>query len=781
MKSLSDFGIVQKSTFFIIYLFVSMGSLAQVKGTLVHAISKEPIAFATIKAMYQKDLAKYSISDSNGVFFIDTLELQSIHISRLGFILLEQTIDQINASNFIFEMTPVSDTLATVEVRAVRSLVQSDASKISYDVARDSTLKDRTAAEAISRLPFLSIDARNNVSYKNGRLFVVFVNGNRFGMLTQDPNAALKSIPASMIQSVELIFDPPLEYKLRGYDAVINIKTRPGYYKGVLGSMGGAVSSIGEWESEPYLSFQRNQTYVQLKYYSRGYDLDKSFTSDYIHPGSGTFIRQTNDFNTKAASHRIGLSLDHRLSSRSRFGVFVTLLGDGSRDEGQSVITTTKPDTVQGIYTNALLKGQKTYFDAGFDLNNSYGSKRSNYSFLFKYSREASRSISNSSLAPFYRDRFRQTPAEVLMQLGNSLNLKKNISIETVLRLARRRASSMFAIDTLIREVWVAADTEPANLFQFTIGTLTNAVSYKTKAMSMRLGFDIDYASYRVTGSEAPYSRDALNVLPAASAQWLAGKNKYLSLTYRTKLYRPTFASLASAVPNYDPLVVTVGNTQLGTHIEHRIAPEYSFYFGKNSSSAYATIEFDFSNSFFNKYSIFDSAANKRIISYRQSKYRSLYLVVGGDFEYSPKWSSSGSISVGFTKLGDNVSSEPVYLVYHSINYKMSPVSGVQLLIDYKSRYVTSMGYLTGYGTYDFIFYQFFLQRKLQVNLMVSNFLRKDRVQIERVQGTTFTIENINRQPFRAIQLSANLRFGQLKTFTMNVRKPSAGDIREIK
>lgn len=508
--------------------------------------------------------------------------------------------------------------------------------------------------------------------------------------------------------------------------------------------------------------------------------MDKSFTSDYIYPGSETFVRQKNDFNSKAAAHRIGFSLDQRLSSRSRFGVFMTLLADGFRDEGQSVITTIKSGTVQGTYTDALLKGQKTYFDAGIDYNKSYGSKRSNYSFQFKYSREVSRSISNSSLTLFYRDRFRQTPAEVLIQLGNSLDLKKDITLETVVKLSRRRASSTFVTDTLAGDVWVAADAGPANIFQFTVGTLTNAVSYKTKAMSVRLSLGIDYASYHVRGNETPYARKALNVLPAASARWLVRQNNYLSLNYGTKLYRPTFVSLASAVTNYDPLVVAIGNPRLGTHVEHRIAPEYSFYFGKNSSSAFAAIEFDFSNSFFNKYSMFDSAANKRVISYRQSKYRSLYLVGGGDVDYSPKWSSSGSIRIGVTKLGDNVSSEPIYSVYHVVSYKMSPVSSVQLLVDYNSRYVTSMGYLTGYGTYDFVLHHAFLEQKLQVNLMVSNFLRKDRVQIERVQGTTFEIENINRQPFRAIQLSANLRFGRLKTFKMNAKRPSAGDVRDI-
>jgi hypothetical protein len=105
---------------------------------------------------------------------------------------------------------------------------------------------------------------------------------------------------------------------------------------------------------------------------------------------------------------------------------------------------------------------------------------------------------------------------------------------------------------------------------------------------------------------------------------------------------------------------------------------------------------------------------------------------------------------------------------------------GVQFLLNYRSKYVTSMGYFTGYASYDINYYAFLFKRKLQLNILASNFFKRTLSQKEYVGGKDFEIININSRPFQNLQLVLNYRFGKLKTFELRTKRLSNNDQKNI-
>lgn len=124
-----------------------------------------------------------------------------------------------------------------VVVTADRPLIKMDIDKISYDLQSDPESKVNSVLEMIRRVPLLSLDHEDNIQLKGSTSYKILINGRPSAMMEKNPKDILRSMPASTIQSIEVITNPPAKYDGEGLTGIINIVTVKKIDNGYSGSL----------------------------------------------------------------------------------------------------------------------------------------------------------------------------------------------------------------------------------------------------------------------------------------------------------------------------------------------------------------------------------------------------------------------------------------------------------------------------------------------------------------------------------------------------------------
>lgn len=112
-----------------------------------------------------------------------------------------------------------------------------------FDASAFSTEPYADAEALVSQIPGVEIDAEGKVKAQGEDVQRIIVDGKEF--FSSDPAVALKTLPADVIDKIELIDDKSEQSKLTGFDdgnrrKVINIVTKPDKRHGYFGRMAGA-------------------------------------------------------------------------------------------------------------------------------------------------------------------------------------------------------------------------------------------------------------------------------------------------------------------------------------------------------------------------------------------------------------------------------------------------------------------------------------------------------------------------------------------------------------
>ncbi|TDQ09252.1 outer membrane beta-barrel family protein [Pedobacter metabolipauper] len=232
-----------------------------VSGKLVDSLSKRPAAWVTIsiKDPALKNMAA-GTTDSSGNFILQKLPAGSytLHVARIGYLKKVVALTITNAHSGMrldtasgtssgavpqtidvgtLELRPDVKQLKGVEVTSARPLVRQESDRLVYDLQSDPDSKGSNLLDMMRKVPFVSVDADQNILLKNNSSFQIFINGKPSALVTHNPKEVLRSMPASAIQKIEVITNPPAKYDAEGFAGIINIVTnkKPGDgYSGTL-------------------------------------------------------------------------------------------------------------------------------------------------------------------------------------------------------------------------------------------------------------------------------------------------------------------------------------------------------------------------------------------------------------------------------------------------------------------------------------------------------------------------------------------------------------------
>lgn len=213
----------------------------KVTGKIIDTETQTPMEYANVSIFRKQDskLVTGSISNASGSFVISDLPY-GVYYVEASFIGFEKTtINDIKIipNSTTVDMGPIHlsasrQQLSSVEVVAERNRVEYKIDKKVINVTNDINAAGGTAVTVLENTPSVDVDIDGNVSLRGSSSFTVLIDGRPSVLSGSD---ALRQIPSSAIQNIEIITNPSVKYDPDGMAGIINVVMKKNVLSGVNG------------------------------------------------------------------------------------------------------------------------------------------------------------------------------------------------------------------------------------------------------------------------------------------------------------------------------------------------------------------------------------------------------------------------------------------------------------------------------------------------------------------------------------------------------------------
>lgn len=222
----------------LLMLFVSAAAYSQIgermlggriTGTVVDKASGQPLEYANVILFNAEDSSQVTgiATNAAGKFELTRIKLGKYYadVHFIGF--QKKRIDNISIArgNLFYDAGEIALTATGIQLGGV--VVEGERPTVSYhidkkvvDVAQMQTVISGNAADVLQNVPSVTVDIEGNVSLRGSTNFTVLVDGRPSILDAQD---ILQQVPASSIQTIEIVTNPSAKYDPEGTAGIINI------------------------------------------------------------------------------------------------------------------------------------------------------------------------------------------------------------------------------------------------------------------------------------------------------------------------------------------------------------------------------------------------------------------------------------------------------------------------------------------------------------------------------------------------------------------------------
>lgn len=235
---------------------------ARITGVVLDEASGTRMEFANI-AIYSKDdsvLVSGGITNDRGYFEIAGIEFGEYYLEAnfIGF--GKEKIDDIVVTKDEpvidvgrIALRPSSVEIEGVEVIADKAPVEFKLDKKVVNVSQVISAVGGTAVDVLENTPSVQVDIEGNVTVRGSSNFTVLIDG-RPSVLSG--SEALRQIPSSALENIEIITNPSAKYEPDGMAGIINLVTKKNSMNGLSGIVNASAGTGDKYRGDFTLNYR---------------------------------------------------------------------------------------------------------------------------------------------------------------------------------------------------------------------------------------------------------------------------------------------------------------------------------------------------------------------------------------------------------------------------------------------------------------------------------------------------------------------------------------------
>ncbi len=247
---------------------------AQRTGTIAGNVidNQQAVEFATVTLAKMPDTTKvlhFASTDSLGKFSFENIDFGNylIKISLIGYKSAAQTIvlsednRMFNLTNFVLKN---ENTLNEVVVTYRKKLIEKTSEGFIVNAAANITQAGGTATDLLKSTPTVAVDAEGAITLR-GKTPLILINGRNSKLSNTN------QIPASSIESIEIINNASAKYDANAQSGIINIRLKKNTQSGTNGAvaLGAGLGSRGRVSSSALFNHKAGKWNIGLGYDNR--------------------------------------------------------------------------------------------------------------------------------------------------------------------------------------------------------------------------------------------------------------------------------------------------------------------------------------------------------------------------------------------------------------------------------------------------------------------------------------------------------------------------------
>jgi ferric enterobactin receptor len=783
--------------------------VGRITGRIVDSVSGQPVEYAAINLLTQEDgkVINGNTTDSKGLFKLTDIADGTYKIViyfvgyQTGFInnvLINKTNSNIALGDI--KLASKSTSLKGVTVSADKSIIEDKIDKMVYNADKDITSSGGVATDLLKKIPQISVDIDGNIELQGNSSILFLINGKPSTIFGNNITDVLQSIPASQIQSIEVITSPGAKYDASGTGGIINIILKKSTAEGVNGSV--SLSGGTRLENGSLNLNAHHKHFSANAFLSGNAQLSSVTTTNMNRISQDTIAMQTaqliqngtSDFSRYGYQSGVGFDWDisplNNISGSFGYNYF------GNSNAGtvnrQSPIFDASGNTLSDIFDIVNTTNKFHEYSIDYDLtykkkfkkedqeleisaNSSYGNNYSYYDQIQKY-------VTPDSIvgASYGND------PGIENEMNYTIDYKQPLGDDAILETGAKATFTEIksTSDVYLRNPF--SDTYDYNTSQSSLLDYKSRVyaGYLSTSFKLLKFFDVKSGfRYEYTETDAWFSNSGnVNIqpygtyVPSLIISHKFKKNNTFKISYSHRIERPEYRDLNPFINASDPKNITTGNPNLHPEIGDKIELGYSKSF-ENGTTIYSTLfyrgnkdDIQSYTTYYPVYKIGDSTYYNVAVSSRQNVGRednygiSFFISVPATSKINLRSNISGfqRYIINGVLPGNNISGFN-YRINLNAAYMVTSTMSIEVFGNFNSPRINVQGKMPSFTTYNFAFRKQFYHKKGSIALTATNPFNEYVNQTTELTGTNFTSVSTRQLPYRSFGINITYKFGKLE------------------
>ena len=778
---------------------------AHISGKIIDSVSNQPVEYATISLFLNNGNKPYTgtISDKKGAFEIDSLEkgLYSLQIEFIGYKTksLQFTVTEdsrsINLNNI--KLLNTATILSGITITATTPLIENKIDKMVYNVEKDISSQGGVATDVLKKVPQVSVDIDGNVSLQGNSNIRFLINGKPSTIFGNSLSDALQSIPASQIQSIEVITSPGAQYEAEGTAGIINIILKKNNAQGFNGNINISAGSRLE-NAALNFNFRHNNFNINV-YFSGNGQISSTIKTQYDRQSFDslnshfTDLLQNGRTDYKRNGLQTGTGFDWAINKHNNLNG--TFSFESYTSSNQSIIN-------QELVTDSLMthlsdvntiRTTENHFNShSFDLNLNYkktfarekqeldityiASIGRNYIYYLQ-----SQAFPGNTAFAGTNGNNPGTDNETDIAIDYTHPLSNKLTIESGLRQDFNVITSSANVYNLVPASGdYLADTSQS----YNINYKRNIYAYYLSG-TFNISKNIDAiagARYEYTTTNAFYSNahnvsipDYSTLVPSLILSYNLSEGTMLKLAYSKRIERPDYRDLNPFLNATDPHNITTGNPLLQPEIGNKMEVDVSKFYEKgltlNLSLYYNINTHDIKSYilYYPQFKVGDSLYNDVSITSRLniSSEKTAGINLFASFPIENIFNFRTNLTLAnrriYNNLINNYTNGYEYRINANASLKLGKEMTAEVFGNYNSRVHNVQGLQPAFLFYNLALRRQILKKQGSIAFLTTNPFNLYINQRTNLIGPDFIMNNLRQLPLQSFGINFTYKFGKLE------------------